>query len=160
MWPLTSACQARFLVCLRLDRGRGIVESIAYLIIGILTLLVIVAAIFLMYGLTFHVLYFLASDSFYSRSRKGLGYRPVKILLPSTLMLYGSTALYMASLASHVASVDRLVSHAQAGLFSGAYIEADVSAFEADVLKQSWMMTIALGINVRQVSHSKVPVAL
>ncbi|KAM5539188.1 hypothetical protein V8D89_007061 [Ganoderma adspersum] len=95
---------------------------------GVLTLLIIVAVIFLI--------------------RKGLGYRPVKILLPSILLLYSSTALYMASLASHVASVDRLVAQAQVGLFSGAYTEADVAAFEADVLKQSWMMTIALGINL------------
>ncbi|PIL26784.1 hypothetical protein GSI_11120 [Ganoderma sinense ZZ0214-1] len=95
---------------------------------GVLTLLVIVAAIFLF--------------------RKGLGYRPVKILLPSTLLLYGSTALYMASLASHVGSVNRLAAQAQAGLFSDAYTNADVDAFEADVLKQSWMMTIALGLNL------------
>ena len=53
MWPLTSDCQARFLVGLHLDRGRGIVESTAYPMSGILTLLVIVAAIFLMYGLMF-----------------------------------------------------------------------------------------------------------
>ena len=104
---------------------------------GILTLLVIVAAIFLVYGLMFPIPHILTVDSFCPRSRKGLGYRPVKILLPSTLLLYGSTVLYMASLASHVARVDRLVSQAQAGLFSGAYTEADVTAFKADVLKQS-----------------------
>ncbi|KAM5539183.1 hypothetical protein V8D89_007056 [Ganoderma adspersum] len=95
---------------------------------GILTLLVIVAVIFLV--------------------RKGLSYRPVKILLPSTLLLYGSTALYMASLASHVASVNRLVAQAQSGLFSDTFTTADIASYEADVLKQSWMMTIALGINL------------
>ena len=128
--------------------------------IGILTLLVIVAAIFLVYVLDFHMSPVLTSYFSRLHSRKGLGYRPVKILLPSTLVLYGSTALYMASLASHVASVDRLVSQAQAGLFSGAYTDANVAAFEADVLKQSWMMTIALGINVRLVSRSESTAAL
>ncbi|KAM5539185.1 hypothetical protein V8D89_007058 [Ganoderma adspersum] len=95
---------------------------------GVLTLLVIVAAIFLI--------------------RKGLRCGPVKILLSSTLLLYGSTALYMASLASHIASVDRVVTQAQAGLFSGAYTSVDVDAFGADILRQSWMMTTALGINL------------
>ena len=78
----------------------------------------------------------------------------MRVLLPSTLLLYGSTALYMASLAGHIASVNRLVSQAQAGLFSDAYTEATVEAFERDVLKQSWMMTIALAINVCQVPSS------
>ena len=66
----------------------------------------------------------------------------------------------MAGLASHVVSVHRLVSQAQAGLLSEAFTTPEVKAFESDVLKQSWMMTIALGINVRQVSHSEVSVAL
>ncbi len=91
----------------------------------------------------------LTSDFSRTCSRKGLDYRPVKILLPSTLLLYGSTALYMSSLASHIISVNRLVTHAQAGLFSDAYTTADTDTFEADVLRQSWMMTMALGINVR-----------
>ncbi|KAM5542746.1 hypothetical protein V8D89_003707 [Ganoderma adspersum] len=56
--------------------------------------------------------------------------------------------LYMAALASHVVSVDRIVTKAQAGLFSEAFTTADVKAFESDVLKQSWMMTIALAIDV------------
>ncbi len=58
----------------------------------------------------------------------------------------------MAALASHVASVNRLVAQAQTGLFSGEFTTAEVKAFESDVLKQSWMMTIALFINVSRVS--------
>ena len=54
----------------------------------------------------------------------------------------------MAALASHVVSVDRLVAQARAGLLSEAFITAEVKAFESDVLKQSWMMTIALIMNV------------
>ncbi|KAI1789897.1 hypothetical protein LXA43DRAFT_545702 [Ganoderma leucocontextum] len=95
---------------------------------GILTLLVIIAVVFL--------------------TRKGLGHKPVRVLLPSTLLLYGSTALYMASLACHITSVNHLVSQAQAGLFSDAYTDAAVEAFERDILKESWMMTFALGINL------------
>ncbi|PIL23085.1 hypothetical protein GSI_14393 [Ganoderma sinense ZZ0214-1] len=95
---------------------------------GVLTLLVILAVIFLI--------------------RKGLSHTPVRILLPSTLLLYGSTALYMAALASHGASVDNLTARARAGLFSHAYTDADVVPFQTGVLKQSWMMTIALIINI------------
>ena len=73
----------------------------------------------------------------------------MKILLPSTLLLYGSTALYMASLASYVTSVDHLVAQAQSGLLSNAFTATDVASHEADVMKQSWMMTVALGVNVR-----------
>nr|VWO99532.1 Rho-GAP domain-containing protein [Ganoderma boninense] len=81
---------------------------------GVLTLLVVVAVGFLI--------------------RKGLSHTPVKILLLSTLTLYGSTAVFMASLAGHVASVHRLTAQAQAGLFnSDAYTQADLDAFEGDV---------------------------
>ena len=74
--------------------------------------------------------------------------------MPSTLLLYGSTALFMASLLGHVTSIDRLVARARAGLFSSdAYTDADLDAFEDDVMRHSWMMTIALGINVRRISH-------
>ena len=66
------------------------------------------------------------------------------------MLLYGSTALFMASLAGHITSVNRLVTQAQAGLFSDAYTDEAIVTFEGDVLKYSWMMTIALGINVRR----------
>ncbi|KAM5542766.1 hypothetical protein V8D89_003727 [Ganoderma adspersum] len=95
---------------------------------GVLTFLVILAAVFLM--------------------RKGLSHTFVRILLSSTLLLHGSVALYMAALASHVVSVDRLVAQARAGLLSETFTAAEVKAFESDVLKQSWMMTIAFMINV------------
>ena len=54
----------------------------------------------------------------------------------------------MTALASHVVSVDRLVAQARAGLLSEAFTTAEVEAFESDVLKQSWMMTLALIFNV------------
>ena len=75
-------------------------------------------------------------------------------------MLYGSSALYMAALASHVASVDRLVAQARAGLLSEAFTTAEIEDFESDVLRQSWMMTIALIINVSLVSVRLLPLIL
>ncbi|PIL26791.1 hypothetical protein GSI_11127 [Ganoderma sinense ZZ0214-1] len=78
---------------------------------------------------------------------------------PEHPSVVGSTALYITSLASRVASIDRLASPAQAGLFSDAYTKADINTFETDVLKQLWMMTIALGINVHPVSRSSPPTA-
>ncbi|KAM5543429.1 hypothetical protein V8D89_002680 [Ganoderma adspersum] len=95
---------------------------------GVLTFLVILAVIFLI--------------------RKGLSYTPVRVLLPSTLLLYGSTALYMAALASHVTSVAGLTARARANLLSQAYTDAYLEEFQSGVLKQSWMMTIALIINI------------
>ena len=80
--------------------------------------------------------------------RKGLSHIFVKILLSSTLLLYGSGVLYMAALASHIVSVDRLVAQARASLLSEAFTVTEVKVFESDVLKQSWMMTIALILNV------------
>ena len=80
--------------------------------------------------------------------RKGLSYTAVRVLLPSTLLLYGSTALYMGALASHVTSVARLTAQARAGLLSRAYTDAYFQEFQSDVLKQSWMMTTALIVNV------------
>ena len=56
----------------------------------------------------------------------------------------------MSSLASHVASVNRLVTQAQSGFLSDKFTAADVASYEADVLKQSWMTTVAIGVNVRQ----------
>lgn len=90
----------------------------------------------------------LDSDPICARRRKGLDHTPVKIFLPSTLLLYASTTLYMASLAGHVSIIHRLVSQAHVGLFSDAYTYTAVEAYERDVLKQSWMMTVALAINV------------
>ena len=54
----------------------------------------------------------------------------------------------MAALSSHVRSVSGLVAQAQAGLFSHAYTDAEVEAFESGVLEQSWMMTVAFVTNV------------
>ena len=61
--------------------------------------------------------------------------------------------LFMASLVGHVTSVDRLITQARAGLFSDAYTNVDIDAFEDEVMRHSWMMTASLGINVRQACH-------
>ncbi len=92
----------------------------------------------------------------YLYRRKGLSHTPVRILLPSTLLLYGSTILYMAALASHITSVDELTTRAQAGLFSQVYTEADVEAFQTGVLNQSWMMTIGLVTNVSPTTSTRM----
>ncbi|KAM5542767.1 hypothetical protein V8D89_003728 [Ganoderma adspersum] len=102
--------------------------GLASALFGIVTLLVILAVMFLI--------------------RKGLYHTYVRILLPSALLLYGSTILYTASLASHIISINRLVTQAQSGLFSTAFTTANMDAFESDVLRQSWMMTIAVSVNV------------
>ncbi|TBU33820.1 hypothetical protein BD309DRAFT_55444 [Dichomitus squalens] len=102
--------------------------ALSSVLFGVLTSLVFVALIFL--------------------TQRGLAHTAVRILLPSTLLLYGSTALYMAGLASYVVSVNRLVTKAQRNLFSDSFSDADISAFQDDILKQSWMMTAALGMNI------------
>ena len=71
----------------------------------------------------------------------------VKLLLAATLLLYGSTTIYMASLANYLTSVHRLVSHSSITMPS-SYANDDIRAFKADILRQSWMMTISLAINV------------
>ena len=83
--------------------------------------------------------------------RKGVAHNYVKFLLLSISLLFGSTLLYMASLAAYIASVNSLVTQARAGLFSESalYTDANLKNFQDDVLKQSWMMTISLCVNVR-----------
>ena len=55
----------------------------------------------------------------------------------------------MASLASYIVSINRLVTKAERGLFSTSeFGSADITAFQDGILKQSWMITIALGANV------------
>ena len=73
----------------------------------------------------------------------------MQILLPSTLLLYGSTLLFMISLASYISSVGSLINHARLGLYSTSFSAANINAFDSEILTQSWMMTAALAINVR-----------
>ncbi|KAI1792562.1 hypothetical protein LXA43DRAFT_887340 [Ganoderma leucocontextum] len=72
----------------------------------------------------------------------------MRVLLPSTLLLYLSTALYMAAEIWHISSIDAYVSGANHGLFAASYGQEGHHIFERDVEKQSWMLTVALGINV------------
>ena len=70
----------------------------------------------------------------------------------------------MASLMGHVASINRVLAQAQAGLFlesesdsDGAYTDAALDAFQADVLRHSWMMAAALATNVRHDLQTREP---
>ena len=87
----------------------------------------------------------------YNFRRRGLCHKSVKLLLAATLLLYGSTTIYMASLANYLTSVHRLVSHSNITMPS-SYANDDIRTFKADILRQSWMMTISLAINVRYFS--------
>ena len=71
----------------------------------------------------------------------------MRILLPSTLLLYLSTVLYLAAEIWHISSIDTYVSGANAGLFAASYGPDSQHTFQREVEKQSWMLTIALGIN-------------
>ena len=83
----------------------------------------------------------------YNIRRRGLCHKSVKLLLAATLLLYGSTTIYMASLANYLASVHRLVSRSNLTMPS-SFANDDIRTFKADILRQSWMMTISLAINV------------
>lgn len=75
-----------------------------------------------------------------------------RILLLSTILLYVSTATYMAALIWAWSEGSHLISKAADGLFSSTYSGQDeVAAFEHALHKQSWMMTIALAVNVSAV---------
>ena len=69
-------------------------------------------------------------------------------------MLYASTTLYMAALVWNHASMTGILSQATSGLFSETFngIES-LDALEVTVLKQSWMATVALGINVSPIRY-------
>ncbi|PIL26785.1 hypothetical protein GSI_11121 [Ganoderma sinense ZZ0214-1] len=100
------------------DATTLIVESsLSSLLFGVLTILAITATVLLL-------------------RRGSLRNKSIRIPLASTIILYTSSALYMAALAT-------------GGLFSETFngIES-LAALEATVLKQSWMATVALGINI------------
>ena len=90
-----------------------------------------------------------------SGSRGVLRNKSIRIPLASTVVLYTSTAIYMSALVWNHASVTRILSQATDGLFSETYNGVEsLAALEATVLKQSWMATVALGINVS--IHSQI----
>ena len=63
----------------------------------------------------------------------------------------------MAALVWHYTSVTRMLSQATSGIFSETYNGLEsLASLEVAVLKQSWMATIALGINV-STSSVQVP---
>lgn len=72
-----------------------------------------------------------------------------RMLLLGIVLLYASTATYMAALIWWWSSANTLNSEAVSGLSSPSYDGQDeVAAFERASYKQSWMMTIALAVNV------------
>ncbi|KAM5536554.1 hypothetical protein V8D89_009831 [Ganoderma adspersum] len=74
---------------------------------------------------------------------------PIKIPLLSIIVLYTSTTVYMASLIWNWRSVARIIREADEALFSETYDgDASLLALEKVVLRQSWMATIALRINI------------
>ena len=74
----------------------------------------------------------------------------IRIPLLSTIILYASTIVYMAGLVWNWRSVARIVAEVNEGIVSvdGYDGRASLLALEKNVLKQSWMVTIALGVNV------------
>ncbi len=78
----------------------------------------------------------------------------ITIPLLSTIILYASTTVYMAGLIWDWASVTRIVSEVNTGILLDGYDgRENLYAFERPVLKKSWMVTIALGINVSLSPH-------
>ncbi|KAM5536533.1 hypothetical protein V8D89_009810, partial [Ganoderma adspersum] len=73
------------------------------------------------------------------------------LLIPllSTVILYASTTMYMAGLVWNWASLARIVSEANEGVLRDGYDgNAGLLALENAVLRQSWMVSVALAINM------------
>ncbi|KAI1795529.1 hypothetical protein LXA43DRAFT_724729 [Ganoderma leucocontextum] len=102
--------------------------GLSSVLFGILTALVMVAVYFLF--------------------RNGLRQTSVRVLLPSTLLLYASTGLWMAAKGWYIGSVGKAVSAAQRGMFSGAFTSTDVDALSSQVSTHAMIMTMTLGLNV------------
>ena len=71
-----------------------------------------------------------------------------KILLFSTVLLYLSTTTYMAALVWSWSIRSSSISKAFAGLYSPSYNGVDVNIVLHAMNQQSWMLTIAFGLNV------------
>ncbi|PIL36019.1 hypothetical protein GSI_01679 [Ganoderma sinense ZZ0214-1] len=102
--------------------------GLSSVLFGILTALVLVAVYFLL--------------------RNGLRQTSVRVLLPSTLLLYTSTVLWIVAKGWYIGSVGKLVSAAQSGMFSDAFTSANVDVLSSQVSKHSTIMTMTLGLNV------------
>lgn len=72
----------------------------------------------------------------------------MRVLLPSTLLLYSSTALWIAGKGWYIASAGRAVSAAQRGMYSDTFTSVDVDVLSAQVSRHSTIMTMTLGLNV------------
>ncbi|TBU34327.1 hypothetical protein BD311DRAFT_747542 [Dichomitus squalens] len=102
--------------------------GLSTVLFGILTTLFLVAVFFL--------------------AGNGLRRTSVRVLLLSTLLLYMSTTLWIATKGWYITSVGRAVSSARGGLYSDADIGGDVAVLSRKVSTQSLIMTMALGLNV------------
>ena len=118
-------------------------------ILGVLTILA-VSAVFLLLSVPYLDVHSRRIDSTLRNSRRRASSNtPIKIPLLSTIVLYASTTVYMAGLIWNWTSVARIIAEANDGLLSDGYDgRASLLALENAVLKQSWMATIALGVNV------------
>ncbi|KAM5536545.1 hypothetical protein V8D89_009822 [Ganoderma adspersum] len=102
-------------------------------------------------SLLFGILTILAFTSISLLLRRGSMQAVTSIRIPllSTIILYASTTVYMAGLVWNWRSVTRIVAEINEGIVSDGYDgRATLLVLEKDVLKQSWMVTIALGINI------------
>ncbi|KAM5536547.1 hypothetical protein V8D89_009824 [Ganoderma adspersum] len=89
------------------------------------------------------------SSVFLVLRRRSLADASIRIPLLSTIILYASTSMYMASLVWNWRSMIQIICGANEGIVSDSYDgDASLLAFEKVVFKQSWMATIALGINI------------
>ncbi|PIL36321.1 hypothetical protein GSI_00009 [Ganoderma sinense ZZ0214-1] len=99
-------------------------------------------------SLSFGILTILSLTSIYFLSQGSLARTNARVLLLSTILLYLSTATYMAALIWNQSSSDRLVTRATNGLFSPSYDgRGDVAVFQDVVSRQSWMLTVVTIIN-------------
>ncbi|KAI1783405.1 hypothetical protein LXA43DRAFT_1132551, partial [Ganoderma leucocontextum] len=99
-------------------------------VVGVLTVLVLTSIYFLI-------------------CRGSVAQTNVRILLLGTVLLYVSTATYMAALIWAWSNGNNLIAKAKDGLFSPSYdARDDIAAFEHAIQQQSWMLTIAAGVNL------------
>ncbi|KAM5545796.1 hypothetical protein V8D89_000834 [Ganoderma adspersum] len=111
----------------------AVLLSLASTLFGIMTMLTLAAVVFLIH-------------------QRSLSQNQVRVVLPTTLFLYASTAMHMGALIWNTVAAHNVVLDAAQGLSksSGTYYEGQqsLSAFEDAFYAQSWMITLALAANI------------
>ncbi|KAM5532362.1 hypothetical protein V8D89_013956 [Ganoderma adspersum] len=93
----------------------------------------------------------LSSNASIDSHRGSFSQTNFRVLLLSIVLLYLSTVMYMAALVWNWWSAYRLTSRATDDLFSPSYDgRGELVALDQATCNQSWVATIALGINVLQ----------